>query len=160
MDILNNANTIVSLILAIFGIGGYAVAIVGYLRGKATVNQKSSSATPQKSSNYSSWLNVSSRLSWLDWMEAIAAGSKDFIILADDNADGPNDCMIVPLISGVIALGALWFFALIFWTFGIVDNWRPAWFVAALVFSTIVLATLVYFIGRRVEEKAMMIQGN
>jgi Na+-driven multidrug efflux pump len=60
----------------------------------------------------------------------------------------------------VIALGALWFFALIFWTFGIVDNWRPAWFVAALVFSTIVLATLVYFIGRRVEEKAMMIQGN
>ena len=69
-------------------------------------------------------------------------------------------CVMVPLISAVIALGTLLFFALTFWTFGIADNWRPAWFVAALVFSTIVLAVWVYCVGRRVEEKATMTQSN
>ena len=161
MDLLSGANAIASLILAVFGIGGYAVAVIGYLRGKATTSQTPSAPVSHTSSAHSPWLNVSSRLSWLDWMEAIAAGSGDFAMLAGlDNSNEPAGCLIIPLISAVLAVCALWFFALIFWIFGIVDNWRPAWFVAALVFSTIVLATWVYYVGRRVEEKAMMVQGN
>ena len=160
MNFLNNANIIASFILAIFGIGGYAVAVIGYLRGKATISQKSSSSVSQKSSINSSWRNISNGLSWLDWMETIASGSQDFAMLFDDSTNMPNGCFMIPLISAAIACGALLFFALIFWTFGIVDNWRPAWFVAALVFSTIILATWVYCVGRRVEEKAMSVQSN
>ena len=107
MDILNNANTVASFILAIFGIGGYAVAVIGYLKGKATISQKSSSSVSQTSSISSSWRNVSSRLSWLDWMQATASGSRDFAMLFDDSTNMPNGCFMVPLISAAIACGAL-----------------------------------------------------
>ena len=157
MDFLNNANTIASLILAFFGIGGYAIAIVGYLRGKASVGQKSSNSATQKPSTPFQWIHANSSLSWLDWMEVIASGSFDFITLGNPDSNEPNGCL-VPFISALVSGGVLLFFALIFWTFGVVDVWRPAWFVAALVFITIVLATWVYFVGRRVEEKATMTQ--
>lgn len=158
METLNNANTVASLILAIFGIGGYAIGITTYLRGKASKAQQGSNTVSRGSSSQPKFSVRHSNLSWLDWMEVIAAGSKDFVFLGDPDGYEPNGCFAVPMIAALIGCGALLFFALIFWVFGLIDIWRPAWFVAALVFLTIVLATWVYHVGRRVEEKAKVVQ--
>lgn len=74
MSWLNNANTIATLVLAIFGIGGYLYGITSYLRKRANpIKQDSHSSTasrPQKS--------IPLRpLSWLEWIEMFGYGLVD-----------------------------------------------------------------------------------
>jgi hypothetical protein len=71
MDWLNSANAIASLVLAVFGIGGYIYGIATYLKKKASQPQQSS-PTPSTSSQTSSIPRKP--ISWLGWIELFTQG--------------------------------------------------------------------------------------
>jgi hypothetical protein len=83
MEWLSSANTIASLLLALFGIGGYLYGIVTYLKKKASPQQQdsgsaqtSTSSTPQAPVSYR-------KITWLEWIELFAQGlvdMADFVI--------------------------------------------------------------------------------
>lgn len=76
MEWLNNANAIASLVLALFGIGGYLYGVMTYLKKKAASppttppSSQEPPSHPQKAVSYKP-------LSWLEWTEIFAQGLVD-----------------------------------------------------------------------------------
>jgi hypothetical protein len=162
---LNNASTIATLVLAIFGIGGYLYGIISFLRKRANpVRQDSSSShtsRPQKS--------IPSRpISWLEWIELFARGfvtTADFVMNlfpTDENIEDMPEIQRVGicamlfgfvLIIGEIILGLA---IGIFLGFMGVNN--PAG--AAIGITTILILTTyslmyIYHVGLLVEERQL-----
>lgn len=80
MSWLNNANTIATLVLAIFGIGGYLFGVISYLRGRANPFRRNSHSSPVSRPQKS----IPSRpISWLEWIELFGQGfvtTSDFVM--------------------------------------------------------------------------------
>jgi hypothetical protein len=77
MDVLNNVNTMISIVVGIFGIGGYIVGITSYLRHKAISSQQKQIARQTSSQKQPSYQIMSKRISMLDWLEAFLFGIGD-----------------------------------------------------------------------------------
>lgn len=78
MEWISNASTIASLVLAIFGIGGYFYGIVTYLKKKASPTQQDTAGSAQAPSHSSQKSSVPYKpLSWLQWTEFFAGGLVD-----------------------------------------------------------------------------------
>lgn len=140
MDLLNNLNTIVSLILDIFGIGGYVYGITMYLRHKVASSQKHK--TIRQSSQLQNTQPDPVGLSWMDWMEVLWLGFEDCIRARNGSgcatAIGVLICgvMIVVLPLSVSAPN----------TVGIALS------IFGVLYFTFITLFYVYFVGRRVEE--------
>ncbi len=58
MDLLNNLNVIIGIIVGIFGIGGYLVGVISYLRNKATASQQKQTRQFQASAKQTSYQKI------------------------------------------------------------------------------------------------------
>lgn len=77
MDFLNNLNVVISIIVGLFGIGGYFVGTVAYFRHKVTSSQQKQTIQLQSSLKRSSYQAMSNPLSKWDWMEVLWLGFED-----------------------------------------------------------------------------------
>jgi hypothetical protein len=90
---LNNASSIVSLIMAFFGMIGYVYGIVSYLRKKASPTRQAAVGSSQDSAYSQQKSSIQYRpISWVEWIEIFGKGLVDtanFVInlLFKDNPD-------------------------------------------------------------------------
>ncbi len=96
---LSNANTIASLVLAIFGIGGYLFGVVTYLKNKATPPKQDTSGGSQTSQYIPQKTVYYKPLTWIDWIELFAQAfvdTEEFILtlLFDNKLDHDLDTTI------------------------------------------------------------------
>lgn len=162
---LNNANTIATLVLAIFGIGGYLYGIISYLRRRANPIRQDSNSSPASRPQKS----IPSRpMSWLEWIELFAQGfvtTADFILHLIPVEQNTDD---LPVIQRVSYCAMLFGFGIIFGEiiFGLaigiflgfmgVNN--PAG--AAIGIATVLILTTyslvyIYHVGLLVEDKQL-----
>jgi hypothetical protein len=78
-------NTLISIVVGIFGIGGYIVGIVSYLRHKAASSQQKQATKLAISQNTPVSQTITKSLSKLDWMEVLWQGFEDCIRVRDWN---------------------------------------------------------------------------
>lgn len=135
MDLLNNLNVVISIIVGIFGIGGYIVGIVAYLRHKAASSQDKQTIQLQSSQKQSSYRAVSKSLSKWDWMELLWLGLEDSI-----RARGGVGIIVAGFIG---VFGALFIFT--------ASSFAGSIFL--VLFFSFLLLFYVYFVGRRLEKK-------
>jgi hypothetical protein len=81
MDFLNNANVVISIIVGLFGIGGYIFGMVTYFRHKVTSTQQKTIQSQPSQRNYPQTTPKS--VSKLDWMEVLWNGFEDFASARD-----------------------------------------------------------------------------
>ncbi len=144
MDLLNNLNTLISIVVGLIAIGGSIFSAVKYLQKKAAFPQRTQT-TQLSSSNKSSPHDVEPRLlSKLDWMEVLWNGLEDSLNAKDRTGWMPSlfigffGIFILSLAisssnGNIIAIICLIAFVVL-------------WFSANLLFYT-------YFVGRRIEKK-------
>jgi hypothetical protein len=84
MDWINSANVIASLVLAIFGIGGYVFGIITYLKKKASPKPQEASDPASASSSLTPTIaHKPISLNWMDWADLLIQGlveMADFIL--------------------------------------------------------------------------------
>jgi hypothetical protein len=165
MDWLNSANAIASLVLAVFGIGGYIYGIATYLKKKASQPQQSS-PTPSTSSQTSSIPRKP--ISWLGWIELFTQGfvnTANFILgLFPFEESEQNKPVIIKIgyCAMFCALGAIFgeiilgFAIGIFLSFMGMSNPTGAavGITTVLLFMTFSLV-YIYHVGLLVEEKQL-----
>jgi predicted PurR-regulated permease PerM len=140
MDFLNNANVVISIVVGIFGIGGYIVGISAYFRHKVSSSQQKI-ITQQHSQNIFSQTAPKS-LSRLDWMEVLWYGLEDGVrARSGGGCFGAFMVLMVQLfpamIIGSISPNALGIYFAVFGT----------------LYFTFLLLFYIYFVGRRIEKK-------
>src|SRR5438876_12438298 len=78
MEWLNNASTITTLVLSIFGIGGYIIGIVSYLKDKASPTRRTTTGSSPASASTAQKSPVQySPITWIEWIEIFAQGFVD-----------------------------------------------------------------------------------
>lgn len=145
MDLLNNLNVVISIIVGIFGIGGYIVGIVVYLRGKATPSQQKQSAQQNASQKQYSYQAPQKPLSRLDWMEVLWNGFEDYLkAFTEGESKGCFASIAIPIFGGIIS------------AFILASNSIIAYILVSLfviIFVTVHILFYVYFVGRRLEKR-------
>ncbi len=140
MDVLNNVNTVISIVVGIFGIGGYIVGITSYLRHKAASSQEKQVTQIISSQKRPVHQVMTNRLSMLDWLEAFLYGIGD-CMKAWDGAG-----IWISIFVGIVGLGVFG---------GIsagINSFLPI-ILFAIPYLTLMLLFYVYFVGRRIENK-------
>ena len=144
MDFLNNLNVVISILVGLFGIGGYIVGITAYLRHKVASSQRTIQHQPSQR-NFPQAAPKS--LSKLDWMEVLWTGFEDGI-----RARGGGGCFgaFMILLIGTLFPGS------------IILIYSPKaggiyLAVFGVIYFTFLLLFYVYFVGRRIEKKVVEI---
>jgi hypothetical protein len=171
MDWLSNANTIASLVLALFGIGGYVYGVVTYLKKRASPLQQVTTGMSQASTPITQNPSVSYKpLSWLEWMELFAQGlvdTADFILIllqVDKEEKVKNTPVInrlgycaafcgIGVLFGEFILGfALGFFLV---AFGVKDPSGAAVGITTILLFMTFSLIYIYHVGLAVEMKQL-----
>jgi uncharacterized membrane protein YfcA len=170
MSWLNNASSIASLIMAIFGMCGYLYGIVTYLRKKASPILKATVGSSQDFAYSQQKSSIRYRpLSWLEWMEAFGQGLVDtaeFVVtfLFNNSPDADFDTPIAKLwgcafFGGLIAIvGGLIMGVIIAIFLGALGMSNPAGAATVIVFMLLFVffsILYIYHVGLRVEMKQL-----
>lgn len=165
MDWLNSASTIASLVLAVFGIGGYLYGIVTYLRTKASPKQQTT--TPAQTS-IASKAKPSVRyipISWIEWTEIFAQGlvdTADFVLTLAQFPDLEKQPIIgrlggCALLCGVVVFFGEFFFGLILSGFlsvlGLKNPLGAAIVIDTILFFMTFSLVYIYHVGLLVEKR-------
>jgi hypothetical protein len=146
MDVLNNLNVVISIIVGLFGIGGYIVGMVAYFRHKVTSSQQTQTIQLQSSLKQSSYQPMSNSLSKWDWMQVLWLGFEDCFRAREGG--GWMFAAAVGVVGGIITFTISPFIGVIFLIF----------------FFSFLLLFYVYFVGRiiekKVEEKSNSVQSH
>ena len=135
MDFLNNLNVVISIIVGLFGIGGYFVGTVAYFRHKVTSSQQKQTIQLQSSLKRSSYQAMSNPLSKWDWMEVLWLGFEDCFRAREGG--GWMFAAGVGVFGGIITFTISPFIGVIFLVF----------------FFSFLFLFYIYFVGRRIEKK-------
>jgi len=169
MSWLNNANTIASLVLALFGISGYIYGVVTYLKKRADPPKLDIGTSPAFTSSAPKSSVSYKPLSWLEWTELFAQGfvdTADFILtlLFHKDYDPEKETVIDKLGycamycgAGVLAGEFILGFAIGFFLFAMGMS-NPTG--AAIAITTILLfmtfsLLYIYHVGLAVEMKQL-----
>jgi hypothetical protein len=168
MEWLSNANTLASLVLAIFGIGGYIYGITTYLKKRASPTRSNTTGlSPAGTTSSQKSSDTYQPFSWLEWTQIFAQGlvdTADFIIafIFPKEYDPKKDTVISKLTGclmlcgmGVIVGG--FFLALIIGVFlsilGVKDPTAATIVITTIVLFTIFSFVYIYHVGLRIEKK-------
>ncbi len=143
MDLLNNLNVIIGVIVGLFGIGGYLVGAVSYLRNKATASQQKQTAQQPSSQPQPVPHGTPKPLSRLDWMEVLWTGFED--CLRARGGVGFFTSLTIGIMGGVILGGTALSIASL--------AGYIMFAVFCMLFLTANLLFYIYFVGRRIEKK-------
>jgi ABC-type branched-subunit amino acid transport system permease subunit len=137
MDALNNVNTVISIVVGLFGIGGYIVGITAYVRHKAASSQQQQVTQLVSFQKQPAHQIMLKRMSMLDWLEAFLFGI--------------GDCLKAWGIWVSIPVGVVG--AVIFGTISAELNNFILIILYSVFYLTLNLLFYVYFVGRRIETK-------
>jgi hypothetical protein len=147
MDLLNNINTVISILVGFFGLVGSLFGIISYLRNKVFAAQRKQTAQLQASKPQYAPQIVSQPLSKLDWMEILWMGFEDYI--KAKNGEGWGYALIIGIIGGFIT----YIISDIVST-GIQTNIIPFGLtIFYFIYCIMLILFYVYFVGRRIEKK-------
>lgn len=157
MEWLNNANTIASLIVALFGIGGYIFAVITYLKGKATKSlQEDESLSQTVPIHYVNTNNIV--FDRMDWFKAFTKGFWYFAIGEVDDSDYatpiPMGCLFTPAFAAIASAVFALIFFIIFTTFSwqTGDATRGAFIIGLICWLTVLLGIYIQFVGKAIEK--------
>jgi hypothetical protein len=139
MDFFNNLNVVISIIVGIFGIGGYIIGIITYLRHKVASSQQQVQRQPSQRSVPQT---VPKSLSKLDWMEVLWTGLEDCFRARD----GGGIIAAIGILISAVFIAA--FIGIASPNVGVI-----AIAVFGVIYFTFLLLFYVYFVGRRIEKK-------
>jgi hypothetical protein len=169
MDLLNNANTIASLVVTIIVICGYLYGAVSYLKNKAAhIPQDAADMLSQTSAPSHPPTMPLQQLTWLEWTELLARGlvdTADFILriciqgIDDVLEEKPIIsrlvvCLLLCMIGiglGGFILGLIISFML-FWL-GVQDSGNVSLNIAFVLLFSVLFFIYIYHIGLRIEQK-------
>lgn len=143
MDLLNNLNTVISVIVGLVTIGGSIFGVIKHLQKRVISSQTNQTRLLSPSSKPSTHDVEPKLLSWLDWWEVCWKGLEDSF--KAKNGEGWIPSFIVGFVGIFILSDAVSRYNSIVAIICLVV-FIVLWFTVNLLFYT-------YFVGRRVEEK-------
>jgi hypothetical protein len=169
MDILNNANTIISLVVGLIGFSGSLYTAVSYLRRKASAIPKDTAGWSQSANTSPQPASVTFQpFSWLEWTEQLAGGmidTADFLLgicFKDYDVDGEDTsilgrlgiCFVLCLLIGGIIIFVLGLIiGGLLSGIGLPGASSAAYVIAFILLFGVLSFIYIYHVGRRIERK-------